>query len=293
MPDVAVVTDTTHYLPRETVAELGVGEVSLYVNDGERAGARGRHRRPRRLLRRPAHGRHAADHLAALDRRLPGRLRAAGARRPRHRLDPHLGRDLGHGRGRPAGRGRAGARPARGSRSSTPSSPAARSGMVVLAAVARSRAPAPTSRRSPRAPARRRTPRACGSRSTRSSTCSAAGASAPAQAWLGGALKIKPILTFDGEIVPDRARAHLGPRLRADGRLPALAPRRRRRRLGHPAHPGARRVPSAWSPRGREIFGREPLFVSEIGPVIGAHVGPGAGRRRRHAAGVAAIARTA
>ena len=37
MPDVAVVTDTTHYLPRETVAELGVGEVSLYINDGERA----------------------------------------------------------------------------------------------------------------------------------------------------------------------------------------------------------------------------------------------------------------
>ena len=27
--------------------------------------------------------------------------------------------------------------------------------------------------------------------------------------------------------------------------------------------------------RGREIFGNEPLFVSEIGPVIGAHVGPG------------------
>src|SRR3954447_17565793 len=37
MPDVAVVTDTTHYLPRETVAELGVREVSLYVKDGERA----------------------------------------------------------------------------------------------------------------------------------------------------------------------------------------------------------------------------------------------------------------
>jgi fatty acid-binding protein DegV len=26
---------------------------------------------------------------------------------------------------------------------------------------------------------------------------------------------------------------------------------------------------------GREIFGTEPVFVSEIGPVIGAHVGPG------------------
>ena len=27
--------------------------------------------------------------------------------------------------------------------------------------------------------------------------------------------------------------------------------------------------------RGREIYGRDPEFVSEIGPVIGAHVGPG------------------
>jgi fatty acid-binding protein DegV len=26
---------------------------------------------------------------------------------------------------------------------------------------------------------------------------------------------------------------------------------------------------------GREIFASEPLFVSEIGPVIGAHAGPG------------------
>jgi fatty acid-binding protein DegV len=26
---------------------------------------------------------------------------------------------------------------------------------------------------------------------------------------------------------------------------------------------------------GREIFGTDPLFVSEVGPVIGAHVGPG------------------
>jgi fatty acid-binding protein DegV len=27
--------------------------------------------------------------------------------------------------------------------------------------------------------------------------------------------------------------------------------------------------------RGEELFGRPPEFVSEIGPVIGAHVGPG------------------
>src|SRR5919197_1222525 len=36
MPDVAVVTDTTHYLPRALVAEHGIDEVSLYVNDGDR-----------------------------------------------------------------------------------------------------------------------------------------------------------------------------------------------------------------------------------------------------------------
>jgi fatty acid-binding protein DegV len=26
---------------------------------------------------------------------------------------------------------------------------------------------------------------------------------------------------------------------------------------------------------GRKVFGTEPVFVSEVGPVIGAHVGPG------------------
>jgi fatty acid-binding protein DegV len=31
----------------------------------------------------------------------------------------------------------------------------------------------------------------------------------------------------------------------------------------------------ALAERGREIFGTDPLFVSEIGPVIGTHVGPG------------------
>src|SRR5688500_18976478 len=36
MAEVAVVTDTTHYLPREMVAAAGISEVSLYVNDGER-----------------------------------------------------------------------------------------------------------------------------------------------------------------------------------------------------------------------------------------------------------------
>ena len=179
MPDVAVVTDTTHYLPRETVAELGVGEVSLYVNDGDAPEREADIVDLDRVLRRPAHRRRAADHLAALDRRLPRRLRAAGARRPRHRLDPHLGRDLGHGRGRPAGRGRARAGPARGSRSSTRklACGGARHGRA-----RRRGAGARRRRRRGRRGARprgARAPRGCGSRSTRWSTCGAAGASAP------------------------------------------------------------------------------------------------------------------
>ena len=61
-----------------------------------------------------------------------------------------------------------------------------------------------------------------------------------AQAWLGSALQIKPILTLGEEITPGRAGAHQAPRVRADGRLRAPAPRRRRGRLGRPAHPGPR-----------------------------------------------------
>jgi fatty acid-binding protein DegV len=40
-------------------------------------------------------------------------------------------------------------------------------------------------------------------------------------------------------------------------------------------HVQAPDVAAALAERGREVFGSDPLFVSEIGPVIGAHVGPG------------------
>jgi DegV family protein with EDD domain len=35
MPDVAIVVDTTHYMPRELVEAQGMHEVSLYVNAGD------------------------------------------------------------------------------------------------------------------------------------------------------------------------------------------------------------------------------------------------------------------
>jgi DegV family protein with EDD domain len=67
-----------------------------------------------------------------------------------------------------------------------------------------------------------------------------------AAALLGGALKIKPILTFEEEITPVERVRTFGARVRADGRLHALAQGGRRRRLGHPARAGARAGPSSW-----------------------------------------------
>jgi DegV family protein with EDD domain len=95
-----------------------------------------------------------------------------------------------------------------------------------------------------------------------------------ASAWIGGALKIKPILTIEREIVPiERVRT----RARSLERLRGYA--RQLHESGadawviqHIQDPETVEVLSADL---HEIFGCEPAFISEIGPVIGAHVGPG------------------
>ena len=95
-----------------------------------------------------------------------------------------------------------------------------------------------------------------------------------AQAWVGGALKIKPILTLDGESTPV---ARVRRSRRASERR--VAWRRSRREDGADGwvvqHIRAPDVAEQLVERGRELFGSEPVFVSEVGPVIGAHVGPG------------------
>jgi DegV family protein with EDD domain len=95
-----------------------------------------------------------------------------------------------------------------------------------------------------------------------------------ARAWIGTTLKIKPILTLEEEITPvERVRT----RSRAFERLVDYA--RQREEAGadawvvqHVQDPesAARLVEAS-----RPIFGKDPVFTSEIGPVIGAHVGPG------------------
>jgi DegV family protein with EDD domain len=95
-----------------------------------------------------------------------------------------------------------------------------------------------------------------------------------AQAWLGGTLKIKPILSLEYEIVPvERVRT-------------AARAFERMVRYAEELHDGGSDgwvVQHIQAPeqadrlidRCREIFDSEPVFTSEVGPVIGTYTGPG------------------
>jgi DegV family protein with EDD domain len=95
-----------------------------------------------------------------------------------------------------------------------------------------------------------------------------------AQALLGSALQIKPLLTLEEEIRPvERVRTSR----RAFERMVDYARERERDGAGewvvqHIQDPEtARRLVAEC----RQVFGSDPVFVSEIGPVLGAHTGPG------------------
>jgi DegV family protein with EDD domain len=95
-----------------------------------------------------------------------------------------------------------------------------------------------------------------------------------ARAWIGSALKIKPILTLEEEITPvERVRT----RARSIERLRDYA--RQRHESGLDAwvvqHIQDDETAAGLIEDGHEIFGCEPAFTSEIGAVLGAHVGPG------------------
>jgi DegV family protein with EDD domain len=95
-----------------------------------------------------------------------------------------------------------------------------------------------------------------------------------AQAWLGGTLRIKPILSLEREIVPVE-------RVRTAGRAfeRMVQYMHELREAGSDAwvvqHIQATEQAQRLIERGREIYGSEPLFSSEVGPVIGTYVGPG------------------
>jgi DegV family protein with EDD domain len=93
-------------------------------------------------------------------------------------------------------------------------------------------------------------------------------------AWLGSALDLKPILMVGSEV---KAVERVRTRRRAVERLVELM--RQRRAVGADrwfvqhadAHDDAKRL----AERLAELFGTEPEFISEVGPVVAMHVGPG------------------
>jgi DegV family protein with EDD domain len=95
-----------------------------------------------------------------------------------------------------------------------------------------------------------------------------------ASAWIGTALKIKPILTLESEIRPvERVRTGA----RALRRLTDYAEQRRNdgADLWVVQHIQAPDEAERLVSEAEAIMGHPPLWVSEIGPVIGTHAGPG------------------
>jgi DegV family protein with EDD domain len=95
-----------------------------------------------------------------------------------------------------------------------------------------------------------------------------------ASAWIGSTLKVKPILTLEGEMTPvERVRTSS----RMLDRMVEYA--RQRHESGADAwavqHINAPEQCDALLERGREVFGRDPVLMSEIGPVLSVHTGPG------------------
>jgi DegV family protein with EDD domain len=95
-----------------------------------------------------------------------------------------------------------------------------------------------------------------------------------ASAWIGSTLKIKPILTLEQEITPiERVRTSK----RAFERLVAYAEERRETGASGwvVQHIQSRDEAERLAERCRQIFESDPVFVSEVGPVLGVHTGPG------------------
>jgi DegV family protein with EDD domain len=95
-----------------------------------------------------------------------------------------------------------------------------------------------------------------------------------ASAWIGSTLKVKPILTLESELTPvERVRTSA----RMFERMVDYA--RQRHESGADGwavqHINAHEQCERLVERCREVFGSEPVLVSEIGPVLSAHTGPG------------------
>src|SRR3954468_23195991 len=95
-----------------------------------------------------------------------------------------------------------------------------------------------------------------------------------AQAAVGTALKVKPILTFGSEIAPvGRVRTRRRALERMEGYLEELHDRGATDWVVQ--HAQSPEVAEHLVAHGTAIFGSGPLFCTEVGPVLGAHLGSG------------------
>jgi DegV family protein with EDD domain len=274
MASVAVVTDTTHYLPREMVRAAGVQEVSLYVSDGDRHEREADmptfdafYERLRSSAEVPTTSQPSiGDFLSVYEP-----LAAEGRDIVSIHISGGISGTVESARQAAAELERRGT----ANRVTVMDSGSACGGMgaIVLAAAAAARGGADAAAVTARAEAAKEATKIWFAVDTLE-YLRRGGRIGSAQAWVGGALKVKPILTLDNELVPiERVRTsrrafermidYLHDR-KADGATAWMVQHIR-------ALDQAQKVVE----RGREIFDSEPLFVSEIGPVIGAHAGPG------------------
>jgi DegV family protein with EDD domain len=273
MPDVAVVTDTTHYLPADLVAQRGVREVSLYVSDGDRQ------QREADIADLVAFydGLRSAASLPTTSQPSIGDFLAVyeplviGSHPPRDIVSIHISGGIS---GTVEAARQAAAQVDGATIEVIDSRMACGAlGLVVLAASAAAANGADVQAVAARAREAAEATRLWFAVDTLE-YLRRGGRIGTAQAWLGGALKIKPILTLDGEITPIE-------RVRTAGRAFERMVDYMRSRHEDGAdgwvvqHIQAPDVVERLLERGRDLFGSEPVFVSEIGPVIGAHVGPG------------------
>ncbi len=270
---VAIVTDTCHYLPPELAAEQGIHQVSLYVHWPEGA------QRERDISDYDAYYRRlgAGDALPTTSQPSIGDFLAV--------YEPLL--DAGdeivsvHLAGGMSGTVRAAeqARDQLGDRAARvhvvdSATACGGEGLVVLAAVAAARAGADGATVAEHTREARASLKMWFSIDTLE-YLRRGGRIAGAQAWLGSALRIKPILTVESEITPiERVRTSR----RAFERMVDLL--KDRAEAGADAwmvqHIQAPREAEELAARGTELFGGiPPRVIGEIGPVIGTHVGPG------------------
>lgn len=274
MPQVAVVADTTHYLPPDLVAAGELHEVSLYVN------WQGRQDREADLHDYDGYYEHlrTAAELPTTSQPSPGDfaavyepLLAAG----RDIVSIHLSSTLSgtHATALAARDQFAESHGERRIAVMDSATGAGGLGLVVLAAQAAARTGADVDGVLDRARQARERLKLWFCVDTME-YLHRGGRIGAARAWLGTTLKMKPILTFESEIEPVERVRTAG---RAFERLVDYL--RARRDDGADGwivqHVQAPEQAERLVARGRELFDSEPAFVSEIGPVFGTHLGPG------------------